>query len=137
MENNNELCIYINYDDGIEVEFSLGKLEDLDLEEQIKIFLNKNVDSTVKNSYLYIGSCYNNKRIIEKIIVFQNEKYNNVLRNNNEEVLVIKESNDENSKKFFVFSNNVKLGKELYHSRKFKIVQLFKGLNLINQNKRA
>ncbi len=137
MVENNELCIYINYDDGTEVEFSLGKLKDLNLDEQIKIFLTKNIDNKVKNSYLYIGSCYNNERKIEKIIVFQNEEYQNVLRNNNENVFIIKESNEENSKQFFVFSNNVKLGKELYHSRKFKIVQLFKGLNLINQNKRA
>lgn len=137
MSNCNDLCVHIDYDDSEEIELNLGNINNFDIDEQIKIFLNKASDLKVKNSYLYIGSFNNNVRNIEKILVFQNENYKNILRNNKESVFLIKEENNDNSKEFFVFSNNIKLGKDLYHSRKFKLVKLFNGLNLVNQMKRA
>lgn len=137
MSNCNDLCVHIDYDDSEEIELNLGNINNFDIDEQIKIFLNKASDLKVKNSYLYISSFNNNVRNIEKILVFQNENYKNILRNNKESVFLIKEENNDNSKEFFVFSNNIKLGKDLYHSRKFKLVKLFNGLNLVNQMKRA
>lgn len=127
------LCVYIEYDKTNILEVNLGLLEKLNIDNEIKTFIDKTLDDNITNSYLYIGNIETSteKRNIEKIIVFQNKNFNDILKDNNEKIIVLSPNFLNMNKKFFIFSENKNLIKELYQTKRFKYVQMFQGLNCI------
>lgn len=127
------LCVYIEYDKTNILEVNLGLLEKLNIDNEIKTFIDKTLDDNITNSYLYIGNIETTteKRNIEKIIVFQNKNFNDILKDNNEKIIVLSPNFLNMNKKFFIFSDNKNLIKELYQTKRFKYVQMFQGLNCI------